>query len=140
MAAAEIVLRACAATDTDIEDWLRRVERPIFQSITRSSSSSKLPTKREGNTDGALFGETIVFTGALGISRQVAANMAAEAGCNVANSISKKVTMLVVGTQDKSKLNGYEKSNKHRKAEALIETGVNIQILSKGDFSELMGC
>ena len=140
MAAAEIVLRACAATDTDIEDWLRRVERPIFQSITRSSSSSKLPTMREGNTDGALFGETIVFTGALGISRQVAANMAAEAGCNVANSISKKVTMLVVGTQGKSKLNGYEKSNKHRKAEALIETGVNIQILSKDDFSELMGC
>ena len=140
MAAAEIVLRACAATDTDIEDWLRRVERPIFLSITRSSSSSKLPTKREGNTDGALFGETIVFTGALGISRQVAANMVAEAGCNVANSISKKVTMLVVGTQDKSKLNGYEKSNKHRKAEALIETGVNIQILSKDDFSELMGC
>ena len=140
MAAAEIVLRACAATDTDIEDWLRRVERPIFQPITRSSSSSKLPTKREGNMDGALFGETIVFTGALGISRQMAANMAAEAGCNVANSISKKVTILVVGTQDKSKLNGYEKSNKHRKAEALIEKGVNIQILSKGDFSELMGC
>ena len=140
MAAAEIVLRACAAADTDIEDWLRRVERPIFQSITRSSSSSNLPTKREGNTDGALFGETIVFTGALGISRQMAANMAAEAGCNVANSISKKVTMLVVGTQDKSRLNGYEKSNKHRKVEALIEKGVNIQILSKGDLSELMGC
>ena len=63
--------------------------------------------------------------------------MAAKVGCNVANSVNKKTTMLVVGTQDKSKLNGYEKSSKHRKAEALIEKGVGIEILSEGDFSEL---
>ena len=89
--------------------------------------------------DGTLFGETIVFTGALVIPRQEVADMAAEAGCGVANSVSKKVTMLVVGTQDKSKLKGYDKSSKHRKAEALIEKGVDIQILSESDFSELMG-
>ena len=46
--------------------------------------------------------------------------------------------MLVVGTQDKSKLNGYEKSGNRRKAEALIEKGVDIQILSESDFSELL--
>ena len=132
-AAAEIVLRACAATNTDIEGWLRRVGRPI----TGSSSSSTLSTKRERNVDGALFGETIVFTGMLVIPRQEAADMAADAGCNVANNVSRKVTMLVVGIPDKSKLNGYEKSSKHRKAEALIEQGVNIQILSECDFSEL---
>ena len=57
--------------------------------------------------------------------------MAAEAGCGVADNVSKKVTMLVVGTQDKSKLKGYAKSGKHRKAEALIEKGVEIQILSE---------
>ena len=132
-AAAEIVLRACAATNTDIEGWLRRVGRPI----TGSSSSSTLSTKRERNVDGALFGETIVFTGMLVIPRQEAADMAADAGCNVANNVSRKVTMLVVGIPDKIKLNGYEKSSKHRKAEALIEQGVNIQILSECDFSEL---
>ena len=89
--------------------------------------------------DGALFGDIIVFTGALAIKREEVADMAAEAGCGVANSVSKKVTMLVVGTQGRTKLKGYEKSNRHRKAEALIEKGVEIQIFSENDFSELMG-
>ena len=39
-AAAEIVLRACAATKIDIEGWLRRVECPIFPPSSRSSSGS----------------------------------------------------------------------------------------------------
>ena len=45
----------------------------------------------------------------------------------------------MVGTQDRSKLNGYEKSGKHRKAEVLIEKGAEIQILSESDFLELLG-
>lgn len=138
-AAAEIVLRACDATEIDIEGWLRRVERPIFPPSSGTSSRSTASAKREGNVDGALFGETVVFTGALVIPRREAADMAAEAGCGVANSVSKKVTMLVVGTQDRSKLKGYEKSGKHRQAEGLIERGVDIQILSENDFLELMG-
>ncbi len=133
--AAEIVLRACAATETDIDGWLRQVERPIFPSSSRSAPSAR----REGNAEGALYGETIVFTGALGITRQEAADIAAKAGCDVVNSVTRKITMLVVGTQDKNKLNGYEKSSKHRKAEALIEKNVDVQILSERDFSELMG-
>ena len=89
--------------------------------------------------DGALCGETIVFTGKLFISRQEAADMAAKAGCNVVEKVTRKVTMLVVGIQDKSKLNGYEKSKKHRDAEAWIEKGENTQILSEYDFLELTG-
>ena len=64
--------------------------------------------------------------------------MAAEAGFGVASAVSKKVTMLVVGTQDKNKLKGYAKSSKHRKAEALIEKATEIQILSESDISELI--
>ena len=138
-AAAEIVLRACSSAEMDIEGWLRRVERPVFPSSSRSSSGARPSAKREGNADGALFGETIVFTGELAFKRKIAADMAAEAGCEVADNVSKKVTMLVVGTQDKSKLKGYAKSGKHRKAEVLIEKGVEIQILSESDFSELIG-
>ena len=63
---------------------------------------------------------------------------AASAGCDVAATITKKTTMLVVGSQDKSKLKGYDKSSKNRKAEALIEKGADIQILSERDFSELI--
>ena len=130
-AAAEIVLRACAATETDIAGWLGRVERSIFPSSTSSA-------KREGNAEGTLYGETVVFTGALVIPRREAADMAATAGCEVANGVTKRTTMLVVGTQDKTKLNGYEKSSKHRKAELLVEKGADIQVLSESDFHELM--
>ena len=131
-AAAEIVVRACVETETDIEGWLRRVDRPIFPGTTASA-------KREGNVDGVLFGETIVFTGALAFARREAADMAAEAGCNVADNVSKKVTMLVVGTQDRTKLKGYDKSTKHRKAESLIAKGAEIQIFSERDFLDLIG-
>ncbi len=64
--------------------------------------------------------------------------MAAQAGCHVVDNVSKKVTTLIVGIQDESKLNGYEKSGKHRKVETLIAKGSEIQILSEKDFSELM--
>ena len=120
-AAAEVVLHACVAVETDIEGWLRRVTWPIF------ASPSGAAPRRDGNVEGALFGETLVFTGALGVARRGAADMAAAEGCDVAANVTKKTTLLVVGTQDKTKLKGYEKSSKHRKAEALIEKGVDIR-------------
>ena len=80
-----------------------------------------------------------MFTGSLAITRREAADMVAEAGCSVTNNVSKKVTMLVVGTQNRSRLNGYKKSSKHRMAEALIEKGANIRMLSESDFAELVG-
>ena len=123
------MLHACAASELDIDGWLQRVDRPIYPPPPKSAMSER----REGNAEGPLFGETIVFTGALGIPRREAADLAANAGCSVAPSVTKNVTMLVVGTQDKSKLNGYEKSSKHRKAEVLIDKGLDIQILSESD-------
>lgn len=138
-AAAEIVLRACAYTEIDIDGWLRRVDRPIFRPPAGSSTRSSLSVKQEGNTEGSLYGETIVFTGALSIPRREAADLAAKAGCAVSNSVTRKITMLVIGTQDKKKMKGYEKSSKHRKVESLIDNGMEIQILSEKDFSELMG-
>ena len=132
-AAAEIVLRACGEVEADIPGWLGRVQR--LKSPPKRAPSSR----RDGNVDGPLFGEVIVFTGALAVRRQDAADLAEEAGCTVVNSLSRKVTMLVVGTQDRAKLNGYEKSGKHRKAESLVENGANIRILSESDFFELIG-
>ena len=132
-AAAEIVLRACAETGMGIEEWLDRVKKPIFPLGPQPS------LKREGNVDGPLLGETVVFTGSLIMPRARMADMAAEAGCNVAQSMSKKVTILVVGTQDRTKLKGYDKSAKHRKAEALMADGEEILILSETDFLNLTG-
>ena len=140
-AATEIVLRACAEHSADIEEWLLRVRGPIFPTTSKSSSALSRPAqsvRRKGNSNGELFGETVVFTGALAIPRQDAADLAAKAGCDVVNGVSRKVTLLVIGTHDRRKLNGYRKSSKHRKAEALIAKGQGIKLLSETDFSELM--
>lgn len=139
-ASAKIVLLACDVVKLDIEGWLQRVERPIVPSSSRSSSGSatSLSVKREGNSEGSLYGETVVFTGRLSIPRKEAASLAADCGCNVILNVSKKTTMLVVGVQERDKLNGYEKSSKHRKAESLINQGVDIQILSENDFREIV--
>ena len=136
-AAAHAVLRACEASNLDIAGWLERVRRPVLPA-SRSPSSSSLSVNRAPNPDGPLSGETVVFTGALGITRAEAADLAAAAGCAVGVGVTKKTTMLVVGIQDESKLKGYEKSGKHRKAELLVERGAVIQILSEADFHDLV--
>ena len=56
----------------------------------------------------------------------------------MANSVSKKTTMLVVGDMDVTKLAGHEKSLKHRKAEDLISAGQPLRIIRETDFKELV--
>lgn len=126
-----VVTKACEITKLSIEEWFKRVGQPIF--LYNKSSHIKL----EGNPEGQLYGETIVFTGALSIPRSEAGIMASKVGCCVTNSITKNTTMLVVGFQDTTKLAGYDKSTKHRKAEELIEKGTKIKILSENDFAEI---
>ena len=129
--AAQIVRHASEMTGLTIDDWLTRIKKPISGDYNSSSISL------EGNSEGSLYGENLVFTGSLFLLRKDAAKIAADLGCNVISSVSKKTTLLVVGTQDTSKLAGYQKSSKHRKAEKLIENGTPIQILSEKDFIEM---
>jgi DNA polymerase-3 subunit epsilon len=93
----------------------------------------------EGNQEGELYGQTVVFTGALSLPRKDAAHMAAGIGCSVASSVSKKIDYLVVGDQDITKLAGKDKSSKHLKAEALIAKGIPIRIIKESDFQDLVG-
>ncbi|CBL45228.1 exonuclease domain in DNA-polymerase alpha and epsilon chain [gamma proteobacterium HdN1] len=133
-ASANIMVRACEERGLDIVGWLTQVGKPIA-----NRSSSMLPSvRREGNPQGELTGEILVFTGQLEMSRQEAANIAASVGCEVVPSVTKKTTILVVGDQDISKLAGHEKSAKHRKAEELISMGLSIRILGESDFMELV--
>lgn len=133
-AAAHVLMRACEETGLDIDGWLSRVGKPIFESA--GSSSSEI--SREGNPEGELAGEVLVFTGALGMTRNEAADIAASVGCMVAPSVTKKTTLLVVGDQDIGRLAGHEKSSKHRKAEELAVAGVPIRIIGESDFRRLI--
>jgi DNA polymerase III subunit epsilon len=130
-AAAMVVLAALQKTGLDLAEMLRTVERRVGQ------SHSKSDCKRDGNIDGPLYGEVLVFTGALHIPREHAADVAANLGCQVAPSVTKTTTLLVVGDQDITHLAGHSKSSKHRKAEELITKGFPIRILRESDFQEL---
>jgi DNA polymerase-3 subunit epsilon len=123
-----ILLRAIAETGFDVEQWIERCRRGI---------SSGAAIRREGDADGPLVGECIVFTGALQMPRRDAADVAQEAGAAVEPGVTKHTTMLVVGDQDIDKLAGHEKSSKHRKAEQLIANGQPIRIVGEADFMSL---
>ncbi len=134
IAAGHVVNEASKVQNLSIEDWVERVKKPL--TIYKDGSST---IKLDGNPDGPLYGEQLVFTGALSMTRAEAGKIAAELGCDVTNSVTKKTTMLVVGIQDSFKLAGYEKSSKHRKAEKLIkDKGQNIRILSETDFEHIL--
>lgn len=124
IAAGLIVAEACRIKSMSVGDWL----------ISTKKSIPTMPINCIGNPEGALFGEVLVFTGSLLLPRKEAALIASKIGCNVSATLTQKATILIVGTQDTSKLAGYEKSSKHRKAEELIAKGYPIRILSENDF------
>jgi len=126
-AAGEILLRAITETGLSVQGWVERITRPI-----------SLSTTREANPDGPLYGEVVVFTGALSMPRREAADAASAAGCEVAAGITKHTTLLIVGDQDIRRLAGQEKSSKHRKAEEFITKGQRIRIVGESDFQRLL--
>ena len=130
-AAGEVLLRAMAETGLTVDQWLDRTAKPI-------NSLSTAQVSRPGNPDGPLFGEKVVFTGALSMPRREAADLAALAGCEVDSGVTKHTTVLVVGDQDIAKLSGHERSSKHRKAEELMAQGQGIRIIGESDFRRLL--
>ena len=85
------------------------------------------------------LGKPLCSPGKLEIPRGVAAKAAAGMGCNVADSINKRTTILVVGDRDLRRTKGNEKSSKHRKAEEMIASGVPIRIVGESDFMLMVG-
>jgi DNA polymerase III subunit epsilon len=127
--AGEILMLAVGQTGLSIEQWLVRVCQPIH-------ATEDVP---HANIEGPLFGEVLVFTGALSMPRHDAAVAAANAGCEVEPGVTKHTTLLVVGDQDIRRLAGHEKSSKHRKAEELINKGQRIRIVGESDFKRIIG-
>ncbi len=133
-ACAQVLLAALNETGLDVEAWVKRETKPI-------DSSRKKPSERvarDGDYEGVLYGEVIVFTGSLSIERSEAADLAASIGCSVTKNVTKTTSLLVVGDQDISQLARHEKSRKHRRAEELITQGQKIRILKESDFKELV--
>ena len=105
-AAGEILAYAIKETGVTIGEWLDRVRRPINPPGPRIAAAR---IAADGNPEGHLYGEVVVFTGALTIPRRLAAQIAADAGCKVAPSVGESTTLLVIGDQDIRRLAGQER-------------------------------
>lgn len=86
-----------------------------------------------------LFGETVVFTGNLGISRQVAKDKAAERGAATASRVTKATTVLVVGDgfipED---LTSGRLTGKAKRVLRMQEAGQRVSIMAEGEFLQLI--
>ena len=129
-ASGQVLIAAIDKTRLDVGAWLKRVHQPI--DLLNSS------IRRDGNLEGELYGEVLVFTGALEMRSKEAADLAAGMGCSVASSVTKETSLLVVGDQDVTRLTGKDKSVKHLRAEQLIAKGQRIRIIKESDFKELV--
>src|SRR5690606_13036756 len=126
-AAGFVLIAASRLTGLGIDGLLRIGNSQLNQSVACDYNPSP---KRTGNAGGPLYGYKMVFTGELSMSRTKAADLAASIGCDVVLGVSKKTSFLVVGEQELTLLKGHQKSSKHRKAESLIEQGLDIRIIS----------
>lgn len=128
-----VLVRAIQDSGHSLDWWIDAVNRRA-----KPKNLSSLPDVQVSE-DGPLYGEVVCFTGALSIPRAIAASQAMRAGCVVSDGVNKKVTILVVGDQDTTKLApGQERSAKHRKAEEMIMKGAEIRILCESDFLRLV--
>jgi DNA polymerase-3 subunit epsilon len=86
-----------------------------------------------------LYGEMVVFTGNLRISRQVAKDRAAERGANTASRVTRATTVLVVGDgfvpED---LSTGRLTGKAKRVLRLQEAGQPVAILAEGEFLQLI--
>ncbi|WP_106610452.1 exonuclease domain-containing protein [Shimia abyssi] len=129
-AAAQVVLLAEERTGLTLQD---------LAAPKRKASRKFLATPSlEGRQDGPLHGHVACFTGSLSMSRTDAAKLAADAGVTVRNTVSGKTTLLVVGDQDLTLLNGHDKSSKHRRAEELSLQGQKIGIITESTFLAML--
>lgn len=112
-------------------------------SKTRAAPYPATPVRRlaalpapnpQANPYGPLFGQTIVFSGDVeGMSRTQAQDAAAAKGACIANSVNKKVTMLVCG-DPAAQLPG----GKMRRAQELAAAGQDLQIVGEATFRRLL--
>ncbi|KPN22242.1 MULTISPECIES: exonuclease domain-containing protein [Arthrobacter] len=87
-----------------------------------------------------LYGQTIVFTGNLGMPRQNAKDRAAELGARPASNVTRATTVLVVGDGfEAGDLRNGRVTGKARRVLELHERGQRIEVLSEAEFLQMIG-
>ena len=87
-----------------------------------------------------LFGQTVVFTGQLSIGRPEAKVRSAEVGARTESRVTGRTTVLVVGDGFvASDLRSGRLTGKARRVLELHERGQSIEVLSEGEFLQMVG-
>jgi DNA polymerase-3 subunit epsilon len=87
-----------------------------------------------------LFGQTVVFTGQLSIGRPEAKERSAEVGARTESRVTGRTTVLVVGDGFvASDLRSGRLTGKARRVLELHERGQSIEVLSEGEFLQMVG-
>ncbi len=115
------------------------VQKSNYSSGGKSPSLREISINDEADPSHPLFGQVVVFTGAISIPRPEAWKLVAAVGAIPKDGLTKKTNYLVLGEQDLSKLKaGETKSGKQREAEALKASGSDIEIIDERDFFALL--
>ena len=130
-AAGHVLLAAMNALGFDRDRLLDAltVARHDAVSVTHRGSAGPTSCKRDGVPDAPLAGEVVVLAGELSLGSAVTSDLAAAAGCSVANDVSRGTTMLVEGRS-----NGYGETRKQRRAREL-----SADVRSEPEFMNLLG-
>lgn len=95
------------------------------------------PDAEPGNP---LFGQTVVFTGQLAISRPEAKNRSAEMGARPESRVTARTSVLVVGDGfDAGDLRSGRLTGKAKRVLELHDRGQSIEVLSEGEFLQMVG-
>ena len=97
-------------------------------------------TRDDFDEDHPLYGQVVVFTGALhSMTRREAFQLVLNVGGQPGDGVTKHTNVLVVGEQDIHKLAaGQTMSSKQRKAADLRVKGLNIQLVGESDFLRML--
>ena len=109
----------------------------------RSSWSTEGPNpvpNQAADASHPLYGQTLVFTGDLGVGRPEAKLRAAGYGAQCASSVTLKTTVLVVGSGfTATDLRSGRLTSKAQRVLELQRRGQGIEVLSEGEFMQMIG-
>ncbi|MBW3514937.1 DNA polymerase III subunit epsilon [Shewanella sp. NKUCC01_JLK] len=111
-------------------------ENPPKKAYTKSSGTDH--RSYPPNELGPMFGQTIVFTGELSMTRAEAFAAVSEIGFEIKNSITKRTNYLVVGDQDLSVVGQSGLSSKQIRVGVLRESGVNIKVINETELYKIL--
>lgn len=130
--AGHVLIAAFSQNGLSIHEWQNGILPKSKWQLEHSANNTPDP-----NSEGHLFGKSIVFTGELSMPRPHLEKLAAQSGLAPKTGVSSKTDYLVNGVQIAHNIKD-GMSSKLKKALSLQESGNPIQIITEQDFFELL--